>query len=56
MRARVKRAGWGAPAQQIEFLPKGILESAALEPYLERWRRHDALPGACARRANPTLD
>jgi hypothetical protein len=45
---RAKRAGWRAPAQQIEFLPKGVLESAALEPYLKHWRRHETPPGTCA--------
>ncbi len=35
---RAKRASWRAPAQHIEFLPKGLLESVALEQYLERWR------------------
>ncbi len=36
--ARAKRGGWEQLEQQIEFLPKGVLESAALEPYLTRWK------------------
>jgi hypothetical protein len=36
--ARAKRGGWGQFASRMEFLPKGVPESAALEPYLKRWR------------------
>jgi hypothetical protein len=67
--ARAKRAGCAgcagcarcAQQTRIEFLPKGILESAALAPYLECWRRDDtsflcAAPERCARCTYPTMD
>jgi hypothetical protein len=40
----------------MEFLPEGILDSAALAPYLERWRRDDeeAARRACA--SAPAVD
>jgi hypothetical protein len=45
-RAHAKRKGW-RPIP-IEFLPRGILESEALEPYLKRWKRDDAAAAAAA--------
>ena len=39
-RAHAKRKGW-TPIP-LEYLPRGILESEALEPYLKRWKRDDA--------------
>ncbi len=61
MRARAKRAkragctGCAWCASQIEFLPKGILQSAAMAPYLARWRRHDEVArSACA--SAPTME
>jgi hypothetical protein len=60
VRERAKRARyakWSAPAHHIEFLPCGILESAPMAPYLERWRRDDAAgPALRARCAYPALD
>ena len=32
----------------LEYLPRGILESEALEPYLKRWKRDDAAAAAAA--------
>jgi hypothetical protein len=45
-RAHAKRKGW-RPIP-LEFLPSGILESKALEPYLKRWKRDDAAAAAAA--------
>jgi hypothetical protein len=42
VRARAKRGGWRPLAPQNEFLPKGVLASAALAQYLERWKLLDA--------------
>ena len=39
-RAHAKRKGRALPP--LEYLPRGILESEALEPYLKRWKRDDA--------------
>jgi hypothetical protein len=50
-RAHAKRKGWRATP--LEFLPRGILESEALEPYLKRWKRDDAAAAAAAA-ATPT--
>jgi hypothetical protein len=36
-RAHAKRKGLSLPP--LEYLPRGILESEALEPYLKRWKR-----------------
>ncbi len=47
VRARTRRARRASQAQ-IEFLPEGMLQSAAMTPYLERWRRDEAAPGARA--------
>ncbi len=38
MRTRAKRGGWVQLAQQIQFLPKWVLESAVLKQYLMRWK------------------
>ncbi len=59
LRTRAKRtkragcAGCAGCAPQIDFLPREILESAALAPFLERWRRHYAAPAACASAPEP---
>ncbi len=52
-RARAKRP---LTPQMLPFLPRGILESAALAPYLERWRLDAAAAATRARCAYPTLD
>ncbi len=50
-RAHAKRKSW-RPIP-LEYLPSGILESEALEPYLKRWKRdNDAAAAAAA--AAPT--
>ena len=50
-RAHTKRKGW-RPIP-LEYLPSGILESEALEPYLMLWKRdNDAAAAAAA--AAPT--
>ncbi len=41
MRACTKRAGRAPLAPQMELLPKGIRASAAMEPYLWRWKLLD---------------
>jgi hypothetical protein len=41
-----KRKGRALPP--LEYLPRGILESEALEPYLKRWKRDDAAAAAAA--------
>ncbi len=51
--ARAKRP---LTPQMLQFLPRGILESAALAPYLERWRLDAAAAATRARCAYPTLD
>jgi hypothetical protein len=52
-RAQAKRKGRALPP--LEYLPRGILESEALEPYLKRWKRdNDAAAAAAARAAAPT--
>ncbi len=53
-RAHAKRKGRALPP--LEYLPRGILESEALEPYLKRWKRDndDAAAAAAARAAAPT--
>ena len=45
-RAHAKRKGRSLPP--LEFLPRGILESEALKPYLERWKRDDNNEAAVA--------
>jgi hypothetical protein len=45
-RAHAKRKGRTLPP--LEYLPRGILESEALEPYLKRWKRDDAAAAAAA--------
>jgi hypothetical protein len=59
-RHRVPRRRARRPlAPQLPFLPRGILESAALAPYLERWRLDASAAAAAprsARCAYPTLD
>ncbi len=48
-RAHAKRKGRSLPP--LEYLPRGILESEALEPYLKRWKRdiiNDAAAAAAA--------
>ena len=50
-RAHAKRKGRALPP--LEYLPRGILESEALEPYLKRWKR-DNNDAAAARAAAPT--
>ena len=45
-RAHAKRKGW-TPIP-LEYLPRGILESEALEPYLKRWKRDDYYEAAAA--------
>ncbi len=59
--AHAKHRGW-TPIP-LEFLPRGILESEALEPYLKRWKRDDtaaisvaAAAPTRARCAYPTMD
>ncbi len=52
-RAHAKRKGW-TPIPQ-EFLPCGILESEALEPYLKRWKRDDDALAAAAAAAAATV-
>jgi hypothetical protein len=55
VRARAKRP----LVPQLQLLPRGILESAALAPYLERWRLDASTAYAAATRARcayPTLD
>jgi hypothetical protein len=51
-RARARQAQ-GARAPPLEYLPRGILESEALEPYLKRWKRDNAA-AAAAVAAAPT--
>ena len=50
-RAHAKRKGRSLPP--LEYLPSGILESEALEPYLKRWKR-DLNAAAAAAAAAPT--
>jgi hypothetical protein len=50
-RAHAKRKGRSLPP--LEYLPRCILESEALEPYLKRWKRDTDL-AAAARAAAPT--
>jgi hypothetical protein len=50
-RAHAKRKGRALPP--LEYLPCGILESAAMEPYLKRWKR-DIAAAAAAAAAAPT--
>ena len=50
-RAHAKRKGRSLPP--LEYLPSGILESEALEPYLKRWKR-DIAAAAAAAAAAPT--
>ncbi len=50
-RAHAKRKGRALPP--LEYLPCGILESEALEPYLKRWKR-DIAAAAAAAAAAPT--
>jgi hypothetical protein len=50
-RAHAKRKGRLLPP--LEYLPRGILESEALEPYLKRWKR-DIIINAAAAAAAPT--
>jgi hypothetical protein len=45
-RAHAKSKGW-RPIP-LDFLPRCILESEALEPYLKRWKRDDAAAAAAA--------
>ena len=45
-RAHAKRKGRALPP--LEYLPRGILESEALEPYLKRWKRDDYYEAAAA--------
>ena len=45
-RAHAKRKGRSLPP--LEYLPSGILESEALEPYLKRWKRDNAAAAAAA--------
>jgi hypothetical protein len=57
VRARAKRPL--TPQMMLPFLPRGILESAALAPYLERWRLDCSTADAAATRARsayPALD
>jgi hypothetical protein len=51
VRAHAKRKGRSLPP--LEYLPSGILESEALEPYLKRWKR-DIAAAAAAAAAAPT--
>jgi hypothetical protein len=55
VRARAKRP---LTPHMLQHLPCGILESAALAPYLERWRLDAAADAAAtrARCAYPALD
>jgi hypothetical protein len=50
-RAHAKRKGRSLPP--LKYLPSGILESEALEPYLKRWKR-DIIINAAAAAAAPT--
>ncbi len=50
-RAHAKRKGRSLPP--LEYLPRGILKSEALEPYLKRWKR-DIIINAAAAAAAPT--
>jgi hypothetical protein len=52
-RARAKRKGRALPP--LEYLPCGILESAAMEPYLKRWKRDNDL-ATRAHCAYPLMD
>ncbi len=52
VRARAKRP---LAPRMLPFLPRGILESAALAPYLERWRCAPG-PEPSVRCAYPALD
>ena len=52
-RAHAKKKG-RALLPPLEFLPRGILESEALKPYLERWKRDDDNEAAAAVAAAPT--
>ena len=45
-RAHAKRKGRSLPP--LEYLPCGILESEAMEPYLKRWKRYIAAAAAAA--------
>jgi hypothetical protein len=45
-RAHAMRKGRSLPP--LEYLPRGILESEALEPYLKRWKRYNAANAAAA--------
>ena len=47
-----KKKGGALPP--LEYLPRGILESEALKPYLERWKRDDDNEAAAAVAAAPT--
>ena len=51
-RAHAKRKGRALPP--LEYLPSGILESEALEPYLKRWKRDIIIISAAAAAAAPT--
>jgi hypothetical protein len=46
-RAHAKRKE-GRALPPLEYLPRGILESEALEPYLKRWKRDNAAAAAAA--------
>ena len=41
----------GRALPPLEFLPRGILESEALKPYLERWKRDNEAAAAAPTRA-----
>ena len=45
-RAHAKKKGRALPPN--EFLPRGILESEALKPYLKRWKRDNEAAAAAA--------
>ncbi len=51
-RAHAKRKGRSLPP--LEYLPRGILESEALEPYLKRWKRDINDAAAAPTRAHCT--
>ena len=51
-RAHAKRKGRALPP--LEYLPRGILESEALEPYLKRWKRDNDAAAISAAAAAPT--
>jgi hypothetical protein len=51
-RAHAKCKGQALPP--LECLPRGILESEALEPYLKRWKRDNEAAAAAAAEAAPT--